>query len=188
MTTKYKIVIIGASLGGLNAVKAIIEKIPADFPLPIVIVQHREPKADPILQLLLADYGNLKVVEPDDKDEIKAGNIYVAPPDYHLLFEGNHFALSQDLPVNYARPSIDVLFESAADAFGEKVIGIILTGSSKDGASGLAAVKKNGGFAIVQDPSTAESNVLPEAALALVADAEILQLDEIASFMIKILK
>lgn len=182
---KYEMVVIGTSLGGLEAVKAIIEKLPADFPLPIVIVQHREESADETLQLLLTDYGNLKVIEPEDKDEIKTGNIYLAPPGYHLLFEENHFSLSLDLPVNYARPSIDVLFESAADTFGNKVIGIILTGSSRDGATGLAAIKLKGGFAIVQDPSTAESAVLPKAAIALVPDAEILPLGEIASFLIK---
>lgn len=181
---KYEIVIIGVSLGALEALKTIIEKIPADFPLPIVIVQHRDAEADQTLQILLADYGHLKVTEPEDKDVIKAGNIYLAPPDYHLLVEENHFALSKDLPVNYARPSIDVLFESAAETFGDKVIGIILTGSSKDGASGLVAVKRNGGHAIVQEPSTAESDVMPKAAIALVPDAEILPLNKITDHVL----
>jgi len=185
---KFEIVIIGASLGGLHAVKTIIKTIPANFPVPLVIVLHREPRADLTLQTLLTDYGTLKVIEPEDKDEIKAGNIYLAPPNYHLMFEDNHFALSQDLPVNHARPSIDVLFESAADAYGNKVIGIILTGSSKDGAAGLAAIKKKGGYSIVQEPSTAESSLMPESALALVADAEILALDKITPFVIKLLK
>ncbi|MFY9153957.1 MAG: chemotaxis protein CheB, partial [Prolixibacteraceae bacterium] len=141
----YEIVIIGVSLGGLHAVKTIIEKIPDIFPLPIVIVQHRESKSDQTLQMLLANYGHLNVVEPEDKDKIMVGNIYLAPPDYHLLIEENHFSLSKDAPVNYSRPSIDVLFESAADTFGDKTIGIILTGSSTDGALGLAAIKNSGG-------------------------------------------
>jgi two-component system, chemotaxis family, protein-glutamate methylesterase/glutaminase len=185
---KYEIVVIGSSLGGLHAVKAIIEKLPNNFPVPIVIVQHRERNADQTLQILLSSYGNLKVLEPEDKDEIIPGNIYIAPPDYHLLIEEKHFSLSQDLPVNHARPSIDVLFESAADAFANKVIGIILTSSSKDGAAGLATIRFNGGLSIVQDPSTAESDILPKAALALVPDAKVLPLDEIASYVINILE
>jgi two-component system, chemotaxis family, protein-glutamate methylesterase/glutaminase len=188
MTKKYEIVIIGASLGGLHAVKSIIEMIPEEFPLPIVIVLHREAKADPTLQVLISSYGNLKAIEPEDKDEIKPGIIYLAPPNYHLLFEEDHFALTQDLPVNHARPSIDVLFESAAEAYCDKVIGIILTGSSKDGARGLLAIKNAGGFAIVQDPSTAESSVMPESALKSVAEAKILTLDKIAQYIIKLTK
>ena len=184
----YQIVVIGVSLGGLKAMKTIIEKLPHDFPLPVVIVQHRGKNADETLQLLLTEYGNLKVVEPEDKDEIMTGNIYLAPPDYHLLIEEHHFSLSLDLPVNYARTSIDVLFDSAADAYRNKVIGIILTGSSKDGAAGLAAIKLKGGFAIVQEPTSAESDILPKATVNLVADAKILPLDKIASFLIKISK
>lgn len=183
---KYEIITIGVSLGGLDAVKTIIEKLPVNFPLPIVIVQHRKSTTDNTLQILLSYYGKMKVIEPEDKEEIKPGMIYLAPTDFHLLFEEKHFSLSLDPPVNYARPSIDVLFESAADIYRSKVIGIILTGSSKDGAAGLAAIKLRGGYAIVQDPSTAESDILPKVAIALVPDAEILTLNEIASLLVKL--
>lgn len=183
---KYEIVVIGVSIGALNAMRTLLGQLPSGFPIPVVIVIHRERMPDPTLQQLLAGYGRLSVIEPEDKDEFKPGCIYLAPPDYHLLFEENHFALSQDLPVNHARPSIDVLFESAAETFGPTAIGIILTGSSKDGAAGLAAIKKAGGITIVQEPSEAESDVLPKAAIALVPEAKVLTLKEIAQFLIQI--
>jgi len=178
-------VVIGVSIGAISAMKTILGKLPSDFPLPIVIVIHRERYADQTLQQLLTEYGHLPVAEPEDKDEFLPGTVYLAPPDYHLLFEENHFSLSADLPVNHARPSIDVLFESAAENFGASVIGIILTGSSKDGANGLAAIQKTGGLTIVQKPSEAESDILPKAALKLVPDAEILSLSDIVSFILK---
>jgi len=185
---KYEIVVIGVSIGALNAMKTILGQLPSGFPLPIVIVIHRERFSDETLQILLAGFGNLPVIEPEDKDDFKPGTIYIAPPDYHLLFEENHISLSQDLPINHARPSIDVLFESAAETFSSKAIGIILTGSSKDGAKGLAAIKKAGGLTIVQEPSEAESDILPKAAIAMVPDAKVLSLKEIAAFVIKNVK
>lgn len=125
----------------------------------------------------------LPVVEAEDKQAIVPGQVYLAPADYHLLVEPGHFALSTEAPVTFARPSIDVLFESAADAYGERVIGVILTGASHDGAQGLAKIVSNGGLAIVQEPSEAV-RTMPEAAIAAVTTAKILPLSEIASLLI----
>jgi two-component system chemotaxis response regulator CheB len=125
----------------------------------------------------------LPVSEPDDKEPIARGRVYLAPRDYHLLIEGRHFALSTEAPVCYARPSIDVLFESAADAYGKDVIGVILTGKNRDGARGLAAIKKCGGLAVVEDPATAEAREMPEAALAATIVDRVLPLGGIALFL-----
>lgn len=182
---RYNLIIIGASLGGLKAMITIIEKLPKDFPLPIVIIQHREKDSDETLATLLNEKSYIKVIEPDDKDELLSGKIYLAPPDYHLLFEENYISLSSDAHVNYSRPSIDVSFESAADIYGDKVIGIILTGANKDGAKGLQAIKKSGGFTIIQDPDTAEASVMPLAAIELTKADMVLPLDEIGEYLIR---
>jgi two-component system chemotaxis response regulator CheB len=125
----------------------------------------------------------MRVRDADDKEPIVAGNVYLAPPDYHLLVEPGHFALSTDERVHHARPSIDVLFESAADAYGERVIGVILTGANQDGASGLARIKAAGGVAIVQDPRDSERREMPDAALAATEVDAVLALDEIGPFI-----
>ncbi|MDZ8187681.1 MAG: chemotaxis protein CheB [Nostoc sp. ChiSLP02] len=185
-SVSFKIVAIGTSLGGLSALKTILEKLPADFPVPIAIVQHRHKESHNLLQQLLQESISLPIKEVEDKDEILPGHIYLAPPDYHLLVEPGYFALSTDEPVSYARPSIDVLFESAADIYGEQVIGIILTGANHDGMQGLKKVKARGGITIVQEPATAESSIMPEAAISAVAVDWILKLSDIAGQMVKL--
>ncbi len=200
----YSIVVVGCSLGGLRALQTVLADLPADFPGTVVIVQHREAGSDETLVELLRQHSRLPVGEPEDKDPILPGRVYLAPPDYHLLIETTkrppdhpttrlpdhptmrlpgHFALSTDEPVNYARPSIDVLFESAADAYGERVIGVILTGANADGAQGLAAIKRRGGLTIVQDPATAEAPAMPEAAIAAAQVDAVLPLQEIGLFL-----
>jgi two-component system, chemotaxis family, protein-glutamate methylesterase/glutaminase len=126
------------------------------------------------------------VQEVEDKDEIVPGNVYLAPPDYHLLIEPSYFALSTDEPVSYARPSIDVLFESAADIYAEQVIGVILTGANQDGIAGLKRVKARGGMTIVQEPGTAESDITPKAAISAVEVDEILPLRDIPHLLVKL--
>ncbi|MBE9052406.1 chemotaxis protein CheB [Nostocales cyanobacterium LEGE 11386] len=182
----FKIVLIGTSLGGLSALKIILGNLPADFLVPIVIVQHRHKNSDNTLEGLLQEQSCLPIKEVEDKDKILPGHVYLAPADYHLLIEPGYFALSTDEPVSYARPSIDVLFESAADIYAEQVIGVILTGANHDGAQGLKKVKERGGITIVQKPTTAESSIMPQAAISAVTVDGILSLAEIAN-MLKVL-
>lgn len=166
--------------------QTILEKIPGSFPLPIVLIQHREREADDTLQFLLEHAGNLRVVEPENYAELRRGTLYLAPPDYHLLFEDNFIVLSVDSLVNYTRPSIDVAMESAADSFGNRAIGVILTGANKDGAEGLKAIQLSGGHTIVQNPETAERREMPDAAIAICKTDKILPLDEIGDYLVSI--
>jgi two-component system, chemotaxis family, protein-glutamate methylesterase/glutaminase len=164
----YDFVVIGASVGGLAAVSVLLKQLPADFPLPIAIAQHRAPAPpDGDLAVIWQRSTGLAIGDADDKSAIEPGHVYIAPADYHLLIESRGlFALSTDPPVLFARPSIDVLFESAAEAYGGSLIGVILTGASADGSHGLKAIRERGGCALVQEPATAESDVMPRAALA----------------------
>lgn len=180
---KFKIIVIGASLGGLNALKVILAGLPKNLPLAVAIAQHRHKSSDGELVDFLQRQSLLPVVEAEDKQAIVPGQITIAPADYHLLLEKDHFALSTEAPVSYARPSIDVLFESAADAYGEQVIGVILTGASQDGSQGLAKIQSCGGLTIVQEPESAECRVMPDAAISAVVRAKILSLPEIAPFL-----
>jgi two-component system, chemotaxis family, protein-glutamate methylesterase/glutaminase len=160
-----RIVVIGTSLGGLNALQVLLSSLPADFPAPVAIVQHRSVYSQDGMLKVLRRYTPLPMKEPQDKEPIEPGRIYLAPPDYHLIVEDTNFALSTDAPVSYARPSIDVLFESAADAYGSRTIGIVMTGANHDGAAGAAHIKAVGGVVLVQDPATAECAVMPKAAM-----------------------
>lgn len=175
-----EIVVVGASRGGLKAAQVLLAGLDVDFPLPIVLVQHRGVDRESGLCEYLGGRGPLPVTEPEDKEAILPGHVYLAPRDYHLLIEGGSFALSTDAPVCYARPSIDVLFESAADEYKERTIGVILTGANQDGARGLAAIKLHGGTTLVEDPSTAAHREMPEAALAHSDPNWILPLQQIA--------
>lgn len=178
------LVAIGASLGGLKALQTILAALPAGFPAAVAVVQHREKGADDTLAGLLQEASALPVGEVQDKDPIEAGRVYLAPPDYHLLVEGDHFALSTEAPVAFARPSIDVLFESAADAWGSDVIGVLLTGANADGARGLKAIRGQGGLTAAQDPATAEAPAMPQAAIEAGAADRVLMLEEIGAFLI----
>lgn len=181
---QYDLIAIGASWGGLNAVGRVLQTIPGEISAAIVVAQHRSSeRSDLGLEHLLSRRTKLPVRSVEDKDPILPRHVYVAPPDYHLLVEPGHFALSIDERVHHARPSIDVLFESVADAYRERAIGVILTGANEDGASGLARIKWYGGVAIVQDPSEAERRVMPEAAIAATVADAVLPLDEIGPFL-----
>ena len=173
------LVIVGASLGGFDALKILLGGLPPDLPAPVVVVQHQGTSSGE-LSGLLQRYSALSVCEAEDKEGISPGHVYLAPAGYHLLVEPGSFALSTDAPVQYARPSIDVTFESAAEAYGAGVVGVVLTGAGRDGAIGLAHVKRRGGRAIVQDPATAHRSDMPAAALASVAVEWVLPLAEIA--------
>jgi two-component system chemotaxis response regulator CheB len=179
----FEIVVIGASHGGLAALQVLLPNLSPDFPLPVVIVQHRKKDGDDGLCEYLRKRSHLPLTEPNDKEKVEPGRVYLAPRDYHLLVEKSIFALSTESPVGYARPSVDVLFESAADVYHERVIGVILTGANRDGAGGLAKIKSLGGVALVQDPSSAESRSMPEAAISATQVDRVLPLQEIAPYL-----
>jgi two-component system chemotaxis response regulator CheB len=181
----YELIAVGASWGGLHAVGRLLETLPEELDVPIAVAQHRgpDPARTDLAALLQTNARGRQVRDVTDKDPIEPGVVYLAPPDYHLLVERGQFALSVDAHVNYARPSVDVLFESAADSYGPAAIGIVLTGANEDGAAGLARIKDAGGVAIVQDPKTAERARMPEAAIAATKADVVLPLEEIAPFL-----
>ena len=220
----FEIVVVGTSLGGLEALTVLLADLPKSFPLPVVIVQHRHKSSQNRLTDFLQQHSSLPITEAQDKEPIAPGRVYLAPADYHLLIESpceeefslyeNNltewgsvavesihnskspipnrvsptFALSTEAPVCYARPSIDVLFESAADAFGEKVIGIILTGANSDGSEGLGKIKAEGGLTFVQEPDSAQCGIMPTAAIANVEVDWILPLSKIAPCLVNLLR
>ena len=188
----FELIAIGTSFGGLQALQVLLNLLPEGFPVPVAIVQHRHKKSDEILRTLLQNYSHLIVKETQDKEDILPGCVYLAPANYHLLVEGGgislcpYFALSTDDPVTYARPSIDVLFETAADVYAQKVIGVLLTGANYDGVQGLTRIKARGGKTLVEDPSTALCPIMPEAAITAGVVDKILPLVDIADFLVKI--
>jgi two-component system, chemotaxis family, protein-glutamate methylesterase/glutaminase len=186
-STAPEAVVIGASAGALEALSVILPTLPVNYGLPIMVVVHIPPDKRSVLAELFAAKCALKVVEAEDKTPLEAGTIYFAPPDYHLLVETDKsLALSADEPVLFSRPSIDVLFESAADIYGPGLIGIILTGANQDGALGLKAIAEAGGIAIVQNPETAFQDAMPDAAINAVPKADILSLASIATYLQKV--
>ncbi len=182
MTVRARVVVIGTSAGGLKALEKILGALPATYPLPIVVVQHRSKESD-AFATVMRTMVELPVHEAEDKQP----GVYLAPPDYHLRLEPGRLALSTDDPVSYSRPSIDVLFESAADAYGPEVVGVLLTGANHDGAHGLTRIRAAGGHAIVQDPATAESPEMPAAGIAAGAANRVLALDAIAADLLRLL-
>jgi len=220
----FEIVVVGTSLGGLQALTVLLADLPPSFPLPVVIVQHRHKSSQDRLTDFLQQQTSLQITEAQDKEPIAPGRVYLAPADYHLLIESPGewdqsesendftewgtvpvepihnsnspilsratptFALSTEGPVCYARPSIDVLFESAADAFGEKAIGIILTGANSDGSQGLAKIKAEGGLTFVEEPASALCRTMPASAIANVEVDWILPLSKIAPCLVKLLR
>jgi two-component system chemotaxis response regulator CheB len=163
------IIVIGGSFGGMHALEVILSSFPKSFAIPIAIVLHRHAQSGEILTKQIQKYTELTVREPEDKEPIVPG-VFVAPAGYHLLVEPGWFGLSLDPPEIYARPAIDVLFESAAHAFGQQVLGVILTGASADGARGTACIREYGGMMVAQNPATAESPRMPGAAIAVGVD------------------
>ena len=182
---RLHLVVVGCSWGGLYALSAMMETVPASLPATIVVAQHRLHTPSNLAELL-ARHTTWPVCEVDDKAAIAPQRVYLAPPGYHLLVDGDRFALSTEGPVRHSRPSVDVLFESAADAFTSGVVGIVLTGANEDGAAGLARIVRRGGVAIVQDPDTAEKAAMPEAALAKVPTAIVARLEDIGPRLVEI--
>jgi two-component system chemotaxis response regulator CheB len=184
---QFKLVAIGCSMGGMRALEIILSTLPPEFPLPVVVVQHRYRTSNDSLPAFFRQHSKLSVVDALDKQWIQPGHVYLAPADYHLLVDPEgELSLSVDERVEYARPSIDVLFESAADAFPGGVIAVVLTGANADGARGARRVKERGGFVLVQDPESAESPEMPRKAIAATRVDRILPLDRIAPFLVEL--
>lgn len=181
---RYELIAIGTSWGGLQALSLVLDTLPDDVEQPLVVAQHRSPASlrDGFRDLLQRHTSRI-VRDAEDKVPLEPRHVYLAPPDYHLLVERTTLALSIDEAVNFARPSIDVLFDSVADAFGDRAIGVVLTGASDDGAAGLARIKERGGVAIVQDPGSSVRRRMPEAAIAATQADAILPLEEIGKFL-----
>lgn len=184
--TFSNIIVIGASAGGLKALISLLSKLPAKFNIPMLIVQHTSPYQESLLSDILGKRSVLPVVEAEDKMIISPGLVIVAPPNYHMLVESDAtVSLSTDEKVKYSRPSIDVLFESAAWVYGENTLGIILSGANDDGAKGIKEIKEAGGITLAQNPETAEFALMPQAAIETGAVDFILTIDEIALFIME---
>lgn len=181
----YEIAIVGVSAGGLNALCELLGALPADLAMALVLVQHRSRESEALCEVLQT-CTELPVTEVLDKAPITAGRVYLAPPDYHVLVERGYFSLSLEEPVRFSRPSIDVAFTTAADAYGAHAIGVVLTGANADGSEGLRRLSEGGGYAIVQEPSEAEVAVMPRAAQRAVPTAEVLPLRRIGPRLLEL--
>jgi two-component system chemotaxis response regulator CheB len=178
-------IVIGASAGAIGALSRILPVLPADYPIPVLVVVHVPPDRSDLLAPLFQAKSRLVVKEAEDKEAILPGFVYFAPSDYHLLVEADGIlSLSSDEPVLFSRPSIDVLFETAADAYGAALVGVILTGANEDGAAGLRAVAAAGGVALAEDPAAAFAPAMPSAALEQCAQARSMSLDAIADYLL----
>lgn len=177
-------VVIGGSTGGLDVLLKILPALKPTLSFTIIVVLHRKNSADSTLEALLASRTSIPVREVEDKDVLAVGHIYLAPADYHLLIEADKtFSLDYSEKVNYSRPSLDVTFESAADVYGDTLVGILLSGANTDGTKGLAAIKKEGGITIAQKPETAQAPFMPQQAIDNVAVDFILDIPDMISFI-----
>ncbi|HKL83287.1 MAG TPA: chemotaxis protein CheB [Desulfobacter sp.] len=180
----YEAIVVGVSAGGLVALAEVLPKLDKDMTLPVMIVQHQSHDSDDFLVRYFDDLCRHSVKEVEDKMPVESGTIYFAPANYHLLVEPDKtFSLSTEARVNYSRPSIDVLFESAADTYMDRLVGIILTGANSDGTNGAARIKELGGLIIAQDPETAEADAMPMSVVKHVQVDHILALNRIGDFI-----
>src|SRR5216684_8623954 len=180
-----ELIVVGCSLGGMRALEIILNILPKYIFVPIAVVQHLHRKSDEGLPAFLRRATHMHIVDAEDKQWIQPGKVYLAPADYHLLVEKGEFNLSVDDAVRHSRPSVDVLFESAADAYGPALIGIVLTGANEDGSRGARRIKQRGGIVIAQDPKTAEAPTMPAGVIATGIVDQILRLEEIAAFLVE---
>ncbi len=180
-------VVIGASAGGVEALSQILPALPADYPLAVMVVIHMLPDRRSVMANLFAQKCAIRVVEAEDKETIEPRTVYFAPPDYHLLVETDRrLSLSSEEPVLFARPSIDVLFETAADAYGPALVGVVLTGANADGANGLRAIAEAGGVTLVQTPELAYADAMPRAALQTAPGSLSLTPPQIADYLAQV--
>ncbi|MEW6263718.1 MAG: chemotaxis protein CheB [Thermodesulfobacteriota bacterium] len=184
---RFKAIVIGGSAGGFDGLAAIFRLLPSNFPLPVLVVQHLHSSDCGEFAQHLARVTRLQVVEPCDKERIEAGYVYSAPANYHLLLETNGtISLSVDEKVNWSRPSIDVLFESAARVFGESVVAVILSGASADGSKGMLEIKTAGGMTIAQDPTETDHSLMPRSAIDTGAVDLVLRAEDIGRLLVEI--
>lgn len=187
--TPYEAIVMGASAGGFKALSLLLEALPEDYSLPIIIVQHRLKSSSELLEQLLQGKCRIRIKQAEEKEKIEGSCVYVAPPDYHLLVEMDRtLSLSSDSLVRFSRPSIDVLFESAAIAYGDKLIAIILTGANDDGADGIADIGRRGGLTIAQDPDEADYPYMVKAAIITKRINHIWPLATIRKFLLELHK
>jgi len=181
---KAKVLLLGGSAGSSRLIFNLIEQLPGDFPLPIIVVIHRSRKFKSEIEVLLNSKSALSVCLAEDKAELRQGYVYFAPPDYHLLLEpGGTFTLDYSEPVFFSRPSIDTTFVSVSDVYQDKVVAVLLSGANADGSEGLCYIQARNGVAIIQDPSDAEVKTMPESAISLCKDAFILTDESIFDFI-----
>ncbi|WP_242917010.1 chemotaxis protein CheB [Pontibacter liquoris] len=187
MSAAGKVIVMGGSWGGIQASLAILKGLPANYSIPVILVLHRLRSAEGNLQEVYEKRIALKAVEIEEKEKLAAGHLYLAPANYHVLIEKDHtFSLDDSELENYSRPSIDVTFTSIADVFGANATGILLSGASSDGSSGLKHIFDKRGIAIVQHPEEAEVATMPLAALARVPDGRVLHTAEIQAFLLSL--
>jgi two-component system chemotaxis response regulator CheB len=180
----YLAIVIGASYGGLHALSLLLSGMPRSYSIPIIIVQHRSKDERDLLETVLQQKCEIKIKQADEKEEILGECVYMAPPNYHLMIEPDRtFSLSIDPSIRFSRPSIDVLFESAAEVYTDKLVGIILTGSNADGANGIRRIHQLGGCTIAQDPGEANAPSMPLASIRTGAVKQVLTLKEILAFL-----
>lgn len=181
---KYEAIVVGTSAGGFLAVTSILGNLPPDFSIPVIVVQHRAKESHTLLEEVLQRKCRIAIRQADEKERIESATVYIAPPDYHLLIETDRtFSLSSDAPVQFSRPSIDVLFETAALTYKDKLIGIILTGSNSDGAAGISAIRRMGGLTVAQDPKEAQYALMTQASIDTNDVQHIWRLQEIGDFL-----
>ena len=183
---QFDVVAIGASAGGVEALHAVVAVLPGDFPVPVLIVQHMDPRHKSMLAGLLARRCKLGVKQAAHEERIEPGTIYIARPDKHLIVRGDRLVLTDTQPVHFSRPSIDRLFESVADTYGDRAIAVILSGSGVDGAAGVRAVKSKGGTTLIQDPASAAHSGMPQAARATGCVDVALPLEEIGPALVSL--
>lgn len=185
--TNPEAIVIGASAGALDALSFILPSIPRDFGLPIIIVVHIPPDKRSILAELFRAKCHIEVVEVEDKEPIRPGTAYFAPPDYHLLVESKQMlGLTNEEPILFSRPSIDVMFESASEVYRDRVAAVLLTGANQDGAKGLKIIFEAGGQVIIQDPKSSFASAMPEAGIRSCPQASVLSLNAISEFLRRI--
>lgn len=166
LTRRLELVVIGASSGGLETLIEFLQALPGQYMVPTVVVLHQRANRESGIPEMLSKYTHLKVIEPEDKQKIETGCMYIAPPNYHLLIDADHsIALSLDAPLNYSRPSIDMAFISASEVYEQGLVGCVFTGANSDGADGAVAIKANGGAVLVQDPTEASVDTMPLSAI-----------------------
>lgn len=179
-----KVIVIGGSAGSFQSILHILEELPKNFNIPIIITIHRLKHIRSGLVESVSIKSNATIIEPFDKEDIKPNNIYIAPSNYHLFIEPDYsFSLSTEEPIEFSRPSIDVLFGSAAKVYKKNIIGILLSGANKDGAKGVKTIKENSGIVIIQDPNEAEVDIMPKSALEIISPDYIFKIEEIIAFL-----